>query len=268
MEHKEKITLTEEKETLLITLYAKALDYRAKRSVLRDKTANDILTSLDYDFNRIKKLGNNVTVIRAKQFDNWTKEFLEENHNCVVVCLGCGLDARVNRVEHHGVRWFDVDYAEVIALRKNFFTPGNGYQMIASSVTDESWLQQIPNTHPVLIVAEGLLEYLTIEEVTTLFHRITDYFSQGEIVFDVMNSFAIRSGKQELKKNTGAVHKWAVDKIAQVDAIDAKLKRVNSIPIFRSKFMGLLPIRQRMLFGVLSLFRQFRTMMRLMRYKF
>ena len=43
MEAIKKITLTEEKETLLITLYAKAMDYRSNRSILHDRKADDLI---------------------------------------------------------------------------------------------------------------------------------------------------------------------------------------------------------------------------------
>jgi O-methyltransferase involved in polyketide biosynthesis len=74
-------------------------------------------------------------------------------------------------------------------------------------------LETIPNDRPAMIVAEGLLEYLNEAEVRVLFGRLTDHFPHGQMVFDVMNSFAIGSGKAELKKTTGAEHKWAVDDV-------------------------------------------------------
>ena len=52
-----KIHLTEEKGTLLITLNAKARDSRKKNSILHDKKADEILVSIDYDFEKLKGLG-------------------------------------------------------------------------------------------------------------------------------------------------------------------------------------------------------------------
>ena len=90
---------------------------------------------------------------------------------------------------------------------------------------------------PALIIAEGVFEYLTEDEVKTLLNRITNHFNHGEIIFDVMNSFAIKSGKEKLKQTTGAVHKWAVDDVSNVDALNPKLKRVESLSLFKSPFM-------------------------------
>ena len=64
-----KVNLTEEKETLLITLQAKALDSRSKEPILNDKKAEEILHLIDYDFEKINHFGNEIMVIRAKQLD-------------------------------------------------------------------------------------------------------------------------------------------------------------------------------------------------------
>jgi len=77
MKTTDKVHLTEEKETLFITLYAKALDNRSRHPILNDKTADDLIKTIDYDFTKLKGFGNNVIVIRAKQFDEWIKEFIK-----------------------------------------------------------------------------------------------------------------------------------------------------------------------------------------------
>ena len=263
-----KIQLTEEKETLFITLYAKALDYRAKRSILHDRKADEIFKTIDGDFTKYKGFGNIVTVVRARHFDEWIKEFIADNADAVVLYLGCGLDTRVTRIGPTKAGWFDVDYPEVIALRKTFYSDTDGYKMIASSVTGTSWLAQIPSDRPTLIIAEGLLEYLASEEVKVLLNRLTDYFHHGQVIFDVMNTFAIQSGREKLKKTTGAVHKWAVDDTREVDKLNARLKRMEDVSLFESPFMRKLPFGLRWLLRFASLAPRFKSMIRLMRYRF
>jgi O-methyltransferase involved in polyketide biosynthesis len=48
----EKITLTGAPETMLATLYGKALDSRSPRSILRDHQAERAVRRIDYDFRR------------------------------------------------------------------------------------------------------------------------------------------------------------------------------------------------------------------------
>ncbi|WP_343737869.1 hypothetical protein [Achromobacter sp.] len=49
----EKIDLTREKATLLITLYAKARESQLPNSVLQDHHAADAVARIDYDFSRL-----------------------------------------------------------------------------------------------------------------------------------------------------------------------------------------------------------------------
>jgi O-methyltransferase involved in polyketide biosynthesis len=265
-----KIDLTKEELTLLITLYAKALDYRSENSILNDKTADDLVNSIEYDFEKLKKNGiGNYIAVRAKQYDEWIQEFLEVNPDAVIVQLGCGLDTRITRINPPlSVSWFDIDYPSVIRLRGNFFSNQSGYTMIGSSVTNADWLTKIPKDRPVIIIAEGVLEYLVENDVKSLINRLTDYFIHGQIAFDVMNSFAINSGRPGLEETTGAVHKWAVDAVHEVDKLDPKLKRISCLRLFGSKYIHKLPLKYRLVYGVMNFIPPFRNMICLLRYEF
>ncbi len=183
--------------------------------------------------------------------------------------LGCGLDTRITRINPPPtLSWFDVDFPDVIQLRNNFFTDGAGYRMIDSSITNTAWLKEIPTEQPALIVVEGVLEYLTGEEVKILLNRLTDHCSHGKIAFDVMNSFAIQSAKSAKDEPTAGLHKWEVNEIQEVDALDPKLKREKAISIFYSPFIGKLPIGYHLRYRSMALVPQFRNMIRLLRYQF
>jgi len=264
-----KISLTKEKETLLITLYAKAFDNRSKHPILHDTKADEIAAQIEYDFAKLDDFDHgNVTVLRAKQLDEWLRAFLKANSEGVILHLGCGLDTRITRIDPSpDVSWFDVDYPEVIALRQQFYANHDGYTMIGASVTDAQWLAAIPTTRPVMIIAEGLLEYLTEEEVQTLLTRFTDVFPRGQIAFDVINSFAQRAGKAELRKKTGAEHTWAIDTPDAIEQLNPKLKRLADQPIFSSPYRRELPWHFRLLYSVLALFPRVNTMLRLLHYQ-
>ena len=266
-----KISLTEEKETLLITLYAKALDNRSKHPILHDTKAEEIAAQIEYDFAKLDGFGHgNFIVLRAKQLDEWLRAFLKTNPEAVILNLGCGLDTRIIRINPSPeVSWFDIDYPEVIALRHHFFPHRDGYTMIGSSLTDSAWLAAIPKTRPIMVIAEGVLEYLTEKEVQTLFTRFTDAFTHGEIAFDVMNSFAVQAGKEELRKKTmGAEHKWAVDSPDAVDKLNPKFKRIADQPLFSSPYRRELPWQFRILYSALALLPKVQTMLRLLHYQF
>jgi O-methyltransferase involved in polyketide biosynthesis len=117
--HKEKIRLAPEQETLLITLFAKAMG--CPESLFADDKSNEILEQIDYDFSQLKvPIGTRLSVcIRAKKIDNYVTDFLADHPKGLVLHLGCGLDSRNTRVDHGGVEWDDLDRSEVNALRKN-----------------------------------------------------------------------------------------------------------------------------------------------------
>lgn len=266
----QKVQLTGAQATLLITLYAKAQDYRSRRPILNDAKADQLLGLIDYDFSQLPGFGSkSLLAIRARHLDDWIVEFIASQGDVVVLNLGCGLDTRMTRIgPPQSVRWFDLDYPDVIELRRKFYCDAEKYTMLGYPLSDSEWLRRVPHDRPTMIVADGVLEYLTEAEVGSLLSRLTSTFHHGQIAFDVMNSFAVRSGQRNLKAAMGAVHRWAVDDTSRVDALDAKLHRKDDLALFDSPYVRRLPWRLRLLFRAASLSRRYRDMIRLLRYEF
>jgi O-methyltransferase involved in polyketide biosynthesis len=191
----EKIHLTKEKETYLATLYGKAKDAAVEHPILGDRFAAEAVARIDYDFSALKlPSGSEITLpMRALHFDQWTRAFLGANPDSTVLHLGCGLDARVLRIEPGpGVRWYDVDLPEVIALRERLYPERAGYRRIGTSVTDLGWLDAIPGDRPVLVLAEGLTMYLPEKDGIALLRRITEQFPSGQVAFDGYSRTMVR----------------------------------------------------------------------------
>ncbi len=51
----EKVHFTKEKETMLITVYARSLESRSKDPVLQDPWAEEAINRIDYDFEKLKR---------------------------------------------------------------------------------------------------------------------------------------------------------------------------------------------------------------------
>jgi O-methyltransferase involved in polyketide biosynthesis len=202
--------------TNLCTLYLRAYESRLQQPVLGDQHAAEAVDRIDYDFARMHRAaqpwGNQFLVaLRAKQLDDWANDFLRRNPDAVVLHLGCGLDSRAFRLDvPAGVSWFDVDVPEVIALRRRLYDEGPGYTMIGSSVTDPGWLDQVPANRPALIVAEGLLMYLTETEIRDVLQRLTDRFGAGELLADLLSPWGPRFSNSPLlaKASTAGITKW------------------------------------------------------------
>lgn len=182
--------------TNLVTLYLRAHESRSRRPILGDRAAAEAVDRIDYDFKRIHRSSlpasnQYLVALRAKQLDDWCRDFLRRQPAAVVLHLGCGLDGRAFRLAvPPSVSWFDVDQPSVIELRRRLYDDTEHYRMIGSSVTDPGWLDQIPTGRPTLVVAEGLLMYLGEDQVRQLLQRLTDRFDCGEMFFDTLSALA------------------------------------------------------------------------------
>ena len=78
---RERITLTGPQETLLATLYGRALDSRSPNSILGDHWADEVIRQIDYDFGKTGVKGTSAAgmALHSKQLDDWTAEFLADH---------------------------------------------------------------------------------------------------------------------------------------------------------------------------------------------
>lgn len=220
---KQIIKLGKEAETLLIPLYGRAMMSREGK-ILHDPYAEEILQKIEYDFERLK-IDKKLQVfmsIRGAIIDDFTKSFLKDHPESLVVYLGCGLDSRFFRVDNGVLRWYDLDFPDVINIKSTLFEHNERYTMIASSVTDDSWLDKLDKEDfgkPALIIAEGLLMYLTEAEVKGLFLKLRDTFFNSTFIFDAYSKTTAKyaTAQRSLKK-TGASIRWGVDLPQEIEA--------------------------------------------------
>jgi methyltransferase (TIGR00027 family) len=211
----EKVRLTREKETMLATLYGRAMESARPDALLRDPMAEQAVGRIEYDFGRLgvkPHMGTSVAM-RARLIDARAAAFLAAHPECTVLHLACGLDSRVFRLDPPaGVRWYDVDFPEVIALRRRLYPERPGCHLVASSVLEPGWLERVDAGLPTLLVAEGLLMYLTEADVRTLLGRVTGRFPSGEMVFDVVSRLGVRLQKLNPPvRASGATHHFGLE---------------------------------------------------------
>lgn len=219
MNEKMKVTLSPEQETLLIPLFAKA---QPENPLFFDPKAQEILERVDYDFSRLRVPYKTVVLVcqRAKKMDAVARRFLAEHPNAVVLHLGCGLDSRFWRVDNGTVEWYDLDLPPVIDLRRNFYPPADRYHLIASSVTDLTWVAMVEAAgRPVLVIAEGLLMYLVEAEVMRLLLRLREAFPGCRLVADVFSRMTARTAARHPSlQRTGAFIGWGIDDPREIEA--------------------------------------------------
>ena len=220
MTDKVSVDLSGPAQTMLTTLYCKALDADSDQPILGDGFAKEAVARIDYDWRGLKVTDRwtPLVTVRTAQFDIWASQFLAAHQHATVVHLGCGLDSRVFRLDPGpGVEWYDVDYPAVIALREKLFPARPRYHLLATAATDPSWLDHIPTDRPVLLLAEGISMYLTERDGIALLQHVVDRFPSGELQIDFYNWLTIRSQKtHRLQRQSGSMLYWAVNSPADI----------------------------------------------------
>ena len=234
----DKIKFTKEKETMLMTLSGRAIQSQWKNPILRDPWAEEAMRHIDYDLSKQltgvaswsmwKDIGPTIIATRAATFDLLTTRFLADHPDATVLHVGCGMDSRVFRIDPPaGVQWFDVDYPDVIALRHQLFPERNAaYHMIGAQLDDLRWMDDVPRDKPGLLIAEGVLMYLSEAEVKALLNAVVDHFPGGQMIFDVVHPFILKRAGSNVG-STGATYKWSLDDPQDIKQLEPKLELIK-----------------------------------------
>lgn len=215
MDEKSISKITDISETLLIPLYARALESQTENPILVDKNAIEITQELNKIFInsdsqlhknlahgksrrlRGKKL-NTALTLRTRRFDKYCISFLNKNPKGTIVELGCGLSTRFPRIDNKQLTWYDLDFPEVIEIRKQFFNESSRYHFIPSSVLDFKWMDKVDKDQKILFIAEGLLMYLHEDEVKNLILHLQKTFPGCELACEVANTFIVKTLKKKM----------------------------------------------------------------------
>ena len=233
----DKIHFTKEKETMLMTLSGRATQSQWKDPILRDPWAEEAMQHIDYDMSKQlkgvsswsmwKDIGCTIIATRAATFDQLTTRYLADHPNAVVLQVGCGMDSRVFRVDPPaGVQWYDVDYPDVIGLRRQLFPERDAYHQIGAPLEDLHWLDEVPRDRPGLLIAEGVLHYLSETEVKVLLNAVVAHFPGGQVIFDICNSMIVKRAGSNVG-GTGATYKWGLDDPQDIKQLEPKLELVK-----------------------------------------
>lgn len=208
-------------ETLLMTLYIRAMESQRPDALIKDEKAVALVTQRSYDFDRIRRVkmddDDKVGVIlRTLEFDRQVRDFLTRHPKAAVVHIGCGLDSRFERVAERNsqVEWYDLDLPEVIEQRRKFIgDERERYHLLAGSVFDTAWLDKVSahQQRPFLFLAEGVLMYFEEAQVKSLVLMLRDHFPGAELVFDAFSPFLIRANNLRMAiSGFGVRYHWGI----------------------------------------------------------
>ncbi|RFZ70572.1 Leucine carboxyl methyltransferase [Mycobacterium marinum] len=202
-------------ESLFLTLGGRALDSRLPHPFLGDTIADEILGETGYDLGKFPSLTTKLIdartkvfdiAVRAKRLDEVAGRFIERHPDAIGLDLGAGLDSRVLRINPPStVGWYDVDFPQIVDLRRRLLPAQLGAHNIGADLTDPNWLDEVPADRPAVIIADGLVAFLRQHDFAALLSRLTNHFASGEIAFNLYTTQAI----------------WATKHLASLAAISA-----------------------------------------------
>lgn len=184
--------------TLLIPLWAKAVEYERPDALLKDAEAVRMVELIDYDFSSFgsAKLSQIGCCGRSLIIDNEVRRFIGRYPDGVVVQLGAGLDARFERLGRPPITaWYDLDLPEVMTIRQ-LLLPESGNRYLTGSMFDRDWVDVVSmHNKPVLLILEGVLMYFEEAEIKRLFAMVRRHFTRVGILFDSVPPLALGHAK-------------------------------------------------------------------------
>jgi O-methyltransferase involved in polyketide biosynthesis len=249
--------LGEIQETLLIQLYARAVETHKRRGMLEDPRAVEMVESLDYDFSRFdgarSLVGSN---IRTLLFDAWVRDFLDRHPAGTVVEIGTGLNTRFERLDNGDVRWFDLDLPDVIELRRAFFDDTERRRTLAASVADPAWIETVRESPgPYFLAAEAVLVYLEEEQVRSVFDLIADRLPGTYLALETASGHMVdHQDSHDVLSKVTARMRWRCDDPKEPEAWRDDVELVETCTFARlpAPVRSALPLPYRLLLRVMS----------------
>ena len=243
-----KVELGKVQQTLFFPLLARVRESQSKRPLLRDPKAADIVRTVGIDFSSYPTPMRVLVVIRTLTLDWWVRQFLAEHPAGTVVELGAGLNTRFERIDNGSVHWIDLDLPDTIELRRRFFTDTGRRRMLTASLLDEDWIPEVEALPgPYFFVADGVLPYLTEDEVTGTLARLAAKFPGSKLAFDSYPRVALEWEHKMAAKRDLAFWQWSCDDPRTLERYGLRLLELGTTTRPPAGLRATLPARYRYL---------------------
>jgi O-methyltransferase involved in polyketide biosynthesis len=207
-------SLTNVPETMLVPLFLKAKETK-ENGIITDNKSVDIISKIDYDFSKLEKdwITQISVAIRTYLFDQILISQTAKFNQSIIVNLGAGLDTRQERFPN--LKWYQLDLPESIVIRKHFFHDDQT-KLIAKSILDFSWINEIEERENVLFIAEGLFMYFSEIEVKSIFSQISQHFKHSFIAFNTLNKYLVKKKHPSIDPDK-APFKWGIRSVGEIE---------------------------------------------------
>jgi O-methyltransferase involved in polyketide biosynthesis len=195
---------------------------------------------LEYDFSKIENKMNPLTraawIARSIYFDTKIKQFLGKFPEASIINIGCGLDTTYDRINNNRAVWYEIDFPEVIELRKKYINESPNRIFLPYSVLDKAWHKKIENKSNVFLMIAGVIYYFDELHVRSLFQSIAEAFDKCELVFDYSSTKGVRIANKKVIEDGGmdknAYLKWGTNNIYELEKWNMKMRILENTKMF------------------------------------
>ena len=206
-----KIEKNSVQETLIVPLYGRKMCSEKFPELYTDVFAERLCERLDYDFSELEKKNNSFLYefgaleAAMRQLDMiWEiKAYLKKHPKATVVNLGCGLDETGKACDNGLCSIVNIDFPDVISVRKQLICEQNREKNIACDLRDYSWMAEVDGSNGIIFFAAGVFHYFKKNEVKSLVSELSKRYSGGCLVFDSVGKLGLKLMMSKTLKNMG-----------------------------------------------------------------
>ncbi len=198
-------------ETLIIPLYGRKMCSEKFPELYTDVFAKRLCDRLDYDFSELEKksksflyeFGSLEAAMRQLDIMWEIQAYLKEHPKATIVNLGCGLDDTGKACDNGLCHIVNVDFPDVISVRKQLIVEQDREKSVACDLRDYSWMKEVDGTNGVIFFAAGVFHYFRKEEVKSLVFELSKRYPKGCLVLDSVGKFGLKLKMSKAIKNMG-----------------------------------------------------------------
>ena len=190
-------------KTLFIPLSARIFASKNFSEYFYDKKAlsleNIVQTNCESVLEKSSEYALMASAARYYNMDDIVRKFCAKNPKSNIVYLGAGLETACFRLKITNASFYEIDLPEVIELRRRVLGECANETLIGYDIFDLAWTRRIDESLPTLLVACGVFQYFTREQVLNLIRELKNVFKKAQLVFDATNEAGLKYANKYVK---------------------------------------------------------------------
>ena len=235
-----KVELGDIQRTLFMPVWARVVETKKENPVLVDRTALEIIDTVDFDFSQmtdnLAEISQIGWIARCKRYDLIVDRFINDHPKGTVVNIGCGLDTSFERINRNSILWYDLDLPDVIELKRKFQKETEKRRFISSSFLNTDWFNNLEINDNILFISAGVFVYFEELEIRDFVIKVANRFNNCEMFFDVTSPKGLEIANQVIQKSgldSRSFFKWALTDKSILLSWDRRISLLNTYYTFK-----------------------------------